>query len=298
MTGAGQTVLPRPEIVAQAVVVDAARTTDCSRAPEPERNKVNRIDVTLLGGFEIRVDGRPVASRHWSRRHGSALVKLLAMSPGRSLHRELVIDALWPDIGIDDAAPRLHKAAHYARNALDHRDAVVLSADAVSLCPYDDVVVDMVQFRQLAESALSEGSIATAKGALAVYGGELLPQDLYEPWAEHHRPHLRRLYLELLHQAEDWHQVLAAEPADEAAHLALAQRYAERGHRVAALRQLDQLDRVIRQELGLEPSEHALRLRRHLAQAAYQHNPIQEMGATCHEPPPSPATDARQHCCA
>ena len=64
---------------------------------------------------------------------------------GRSLHRELVIDALWPDLGMDDAAPRLHKAAHYARRALGHRDAVVLSAEAVRLCPDDDVQVDVMR---------------------------------------------------------------------------------------------------------------------------------------------------------
>ncbi len=69
-----------------------------------------------------------------------------------------------------------------------------------------------MQFQHLAESA-GAGGIAAAKGALAVYGGELLPQDLYEPWADQHRLHLRRLYPELLHQAEDWHQALSADPA-------------------------------------------------------------------------------------
>ena len=182
--------------------------------------------MTLLGGFEVRVDGRTISPRHWSRRHSAALVKLLALAPGRSLHREQVIDALWPDLDIDDAAPRLHKAAHYARKALGHRDAVVLSADTVRLCPQDDVHVDATRFQQFAVSAIADGGIAAAKAALAVYDGELLPQDLYEPWAEQHRLHLSRLYTELLHQAEDWHQALAADPTDEPAHLALAQRYA------------------------------------------------------------------------
>lgn len=286
-------------MVTQAAVVDVARTTDAfARAPEPGGMIATRVDVALLGGFEVRVNDRAIASRHWSRRHSSALVKLLALSPGRSLHRELVLDALWPDLGIDDAAPRLHKAAHYARRALDHRDAVVLSADAVHLCPNDDVQVDVAEFRQLAESAVSHGGIAAAKGALTVYGGELLPQDLYEPWAEQHRLHLRRLYTELLHQAEDWHQALAADPADEPAHLALVQRYAERGDRIAALRQLDQLDRVMRQELGLEPSQRALDLRRQVVHAAPKRNPSDEVSAVGDDAPLCPTTDLRRRCCA
>ena len=174
------------------------------------------------------------------------------------------MDALWPDLDIDDAAPRLHKAAHYARKALGHRDAVVLSADIVRLYPHEEVHVDATRFQQSAESAVSNGGIAAAKAALAVYGGVLLPHDLYEPWTEQHRLHLGRLYTELLHQAEDWHQALAADPSDETAHLALAQRYAESGDRAAALRQLDQLDQVLRRDLGLEPSDGRWSLRRQL----------------------------------
>ena len=223
-----------------------------------------RIEVRLLGGFQVRVDGRTLPPHHWSRRHSAALVKLLALAPGQSLHREQVIDALWPDLSIDQAAPRLHKAAHYARKALGHRAAVVLDAETVRLYPDDDVHIDGARFQRHAESAVADGDVAAAKAALASYGGELLPQDLYEPWADQPRLHLSRLHAELLHQAQDWHRVLAADPTDEPAHLALAQRYLERGDRPAALRQLDELDRVMRDELGLGPSQRALELRRRI----------------------------------
>ena len=224
-----------------------------------------QVEVRLLGGFQVRVDGQLLPPHRWSRRHGAALVKLLALAPGRCLHREQVIDALWPDLRVDRAAPRLHKAAHYARRALGHRSAVVLDAETVRLCPDDHVQVDGARFQQQAESAVADGSIAAAKAALALYGGELLPQDLYEPWAEESRQHLSRLYAELLHQARDWHQVLAADPTNEPAHLALAQRYLDRGDRGAALRQLDELDRVMRDELGLGPGQRAEELRRRAA---------------------------------
>ena len=226
------------------------------------------VEVRLLGGFQVRVDGHPLPPHLWSRRHSAALVKLLALAPGRSLHREQVIDALWPDLGIDHAAPRLHKAAHYARKTLGHSAAVVLNAETVRLYPDDDVDVDGPRFQQNAESAVADGGIAAAKAALASYGGELLPQDPYEPWAEQPRLHLTRLYAELLHQAEDWHQVLAVDPTNEPAHLALAQRYVERGDRPAALRQLDELDRVMRHDLGLGPSQRGWELRRRIESVA------------------------------
>src|SRR4051794_37701729 len=239
-------------MVNRTAVAEAGRAAQSSAGgPETGAEVATRVELSVLGGFDAWVDGHAVASTHWSRRGSSALVKLLAISARRSLHRELVMDALWPELATDVAAPRLHKAAHYARRALGHRDAVVLSANAVSLWPRGDLRVDVVQFRQQAEDALRRGDISSAQRALALYGGELLPRDLYEPWAEPHRLHVRRLYVEMLHQAQDWHQALSADPADEAAHLALAQRYAERGERGAALRQLDQLDLVLREELGL-----------------------------------------------
>jgi DNA-binding SARP family transcriptional activator len=273
-------------MAAQGSVAEEVRQVAGSApTPEPGVAAPVRVEVRLLGGFQVRVDGRALPPHHWSRRHSAALVKLLALSPGRSLHREQVIDALWPDLGIDHAAPRLHKAAHYARKALGHRGAVVLNAETVRLCPDDDVQIDGVQFQEHAESAVASGGIAAAKAALASYGGELLPQDLYEPWAEQPRRHLGRLHVEMLHQAEDWHQVVAADPTDEPAHLALAQRYVERGDRPAALRQLDELDRVMRQELGLGPSHRASELRQRVETVAPDR-------ACCPDTSPMPATAA------
>ena len=79
------------------------------------------IDITLLGRFGVTVDGEPIADGSWTRRHAAALVKVLAIAPGRRLHREQIIDLLWPDDTLDEAAPKLHKAAHFARRA--HRRA-------------------------------------------------------------------------------------------------------------------------------------------------------------------------------
>jgi len=286
-------------MLAHISTVDLTRTTAIPvRTLEPKDPGATRVRVTLLGGFEVSVDDDVIAARHWSRRHSSALVKLLAMSPSRTLHREVVMDTLWPDLAIDDAAPRLHKAAHYARRILGHRDAVVLLADAVYLWPDGDVHVDMVQFLHLAESAVSSRNMGEAKRALAVHGGELLPQDLYEPWADQHRQHLRRLYIELLRLAEDWHQLLAVDPAEEPAHLALARRYADLGDRAAAVRQLDHLDRVMRQELGLQPSENARELRRQVFGSAPDRNYVVEPDAGGHDAACSPAaTESRPPCC-
>ena len=52
------------------------------------------IDIELLGGFAVRLDGADVAADGWRRRQAALLVKRLALAPGRRLHREQLIDAL------------------------------------------------------------------------------------------------------------------------------------------------------------------------------------------------------------
>src|SRR5690606_13189328 len=90
---------------------------------------VERPDVTVrvLGGFTVTIDGAPVDDAAWSRRQASVLVKLLALAPGHRLHREQVVDALWPELSPAEAAPRLHKCAHFTRAATGVRDAIVLA---------------------------------------------------------------------------------------------------------------------------------------------------------------------------
>ena len=126
------------------------------------------VHIRLLGGFEVTVDEAVVPADAWSRRHASALVKVLALARGRRLHRDQVIDLLWPDLPTDTAMPRLHKAAHYARRALgtDASASLVLRNDLVALLPGADVVVDAIQFRTEGEAALASGSVDRAAGAL------------------------------------------------------------------------------------------------------------------------------------
>ncbi|HEY7273625.1 MAG TPA: AAA family ATPase [Actinoplanes sp.] len=197
----------------------------------------------------------------WRRRQAAGLVKMLALVPGRSVHRERVIDALWPGLDVEEAAPRLHKAAHYARRALGGGTAIALGGDRVALLPDARVDVDAQEFRELAEAAVAAGDPVAAGRAADRYPGELLPEDPYEPWAGEPRDRLRLLYLKVLRLAERWEALAAAEPGDEQAHLALIRRLADRGDRRAAMRQFERLERGLRRELGVAPSPAALRLR-------------------------------------
>ena len=227
------------------------------------------VEIDLLGGFAVRVDGRPVSDAEWRRRQAAGLVKLLALAPRRNLHREQVLDALWSDTGVEDAAPRLHKAAHYARRALGDQRAVVLTGDTVSLFPDADVVVDAEVFERSARQALTgagsgaDGSLAAA-AAVDLWAGDLLAEDPYEAWLDGPRDRLRQLHRALLRSAGRWEDLARADPADEEASVALARRLADDGDRRGALRQLERLERALRSELGVTPGRAVAALRAEL----------------------------------
>ena len=223
------------------------------------------IELRLLGGFDATVDGVAVAPEQWTRRQAASLVKVLALAPGHRLHREQVIEALWPRAGVEAAGPRLHKAAHYARRALGGDGSLVqLRHDMVALSPDGDLRIDVDAFHDDAKRALEEGTVEAANKVLAEYGGRLLPEDVYEVWAEEARDAVRILRVDLLRQAERWDDVLEEDPTDEEAHLALIRGYADRGDLRAALRQFERLDHALLRELGTTPSPEADRLRARL----------------------------------
>ncbi len=134
------------------------------------------IEITLLGAFSVTVAGARVDEPDWRRRQAAALVKILALAPRRSLHREQVMDVLWPALDAEEAAPRLHKAAFYARRTLGRADAVVLSGDTVTLFPQQRVLIDAVAFeaarRVFALTALGMPPAAGQAAGAATAGPE------------------------------------------------------------------------------------------------------------------------------
>jgi predicted ATPase len=155
------------------------------------------LQVELLGRFALVVEGRPVSESAWRLRKAETLVKLLSLREGHRLHREEVVELLWP--GRDPAAARnnLHQVLHVARSRLGDgaagRRRLRLTHDVVALAPEDPLWIDADAFAAAARAALAAADPAAAGEALALYGGELLPGDRYEAWTEPARRELGEL---------------------------------------------------------------------------------------------------------
>jgi DNA-binding SARP family transcriptional activator len=215
-----------------------------SNGPARTSDGCASITIRLLGGFGVAADGIPTPDRAWTRRSAAALVKVLALAPGHCLHREQVMDLLWPDESPARTAPRLHKAAHFARQCAGRQDAVVLQGDLVWLFPDAELTVDAIRFEQLARVALREADPVAAREALTWYRGELLPGDLYEDWASDRREMLRLRRLDLLRVAGEWRELAELEPTDHEAHVELVRRHLAAGAGAAALHEHEYLERA------------------------------------------------------
>src|SRR5689334_25073759 len=107
------------------------------------------IRIGLFGGFRVEVDGRSIPEEAWRQRKPAALVKLLALAPAHRLHREQVMDALWPELAPSAAAANLRKAVHYARRAVDAdgEPSLIASAGELLCLERDHAHVDVDEFR-------------------------------------------------------------------------------------------------------------------------------------------------------
>ena len=213
----------------------------------------SRLEVRLLGGFSVSIDGAEVAAERWPSLRSAQLVQLLSLAPQRRMTRDRVVDTLWPQLEPDAGAANLRKAAHHARQALGRHDGVVLHGGEVVLWAHGVVAVDVDRFEQLAQAALAGSASEACARAVESYGGDLLPGSAYEAWAEPARERLRARFIALLRACAQWEHLVRVEPTDEPAHRELMAREFAAGNRAAAVRWYARLRESLEQELGVAP---------------------------------------------
>jgi hypothetical protein len=162
----------------------------------PDSSPVVRL--SLLGGFEATVGGEPVPHGAWRLRKARELVKLLALAPRHRLHREQAMDALWRDRSPAAAVNNLHQAVYVARRALVP-GVIQVREEMLQL----HAEVDVTGLELAAAEAHRTRVLSAYRAALALYAGELLPENRYDDWVEERRE-------ELVQLAEELEQELAA----------------------------------------------------------------------------------------
>jgi DNA-binding SARP family transcriptional activator len=144
--------------------------------------------VRCFGGFALEVSGALVDLSEL-RPRARALLRLLAVSPDRAVHRERLVDALWPGVDLLVGTRRLQVALSSVRQLLEHAglsgsDIVARQGDAYRLSLPAGSLHDVRSFENgiraaatMAVSLDTTARVTVREAALALYRGDLLPED-------------------------------------------------------------------------------------------------------------------------
>ncbi len=216
--------------------------------------------LRLLGGFELRIGARPVELSLGPQR----LLAYLALHT-RPATRSSVAGTLWPEAAEERAAANLRSTLWRIRRTR----FPLVSTEGHCLCLGPSVRVDVrdsigAARRLLDPEATGVDLDVSAEVAL---GCDVLP-DWDDDWALLERERFRQIRLHALERRcdlltaqgraaeaiEAGLAVVAAEPLRESAHRALIRAHLAEGNRAEALRQFALYGRLMRDDLGLEPS--------------------------------------------
>lgn len=231
------------------------------------------------------VNERPIAPRAWQQRNTSRLLKILALAPAHRRSQAELIDLLWEDKPLKNPRHSLQQVITDARNVMRLSGAATLrlfntANDQVVLSPKGGLWIDVEAFEQAAKTARGEKSADAYEAALALYAGDLLPEDYRDlrDWMLRRHDELRELALTLRlalaglyeRDGEDTRarelleQIIRIQPADGDSPLMLAklqdayrmlmQLAAHAGDRRAALQHYHHLAVTLR-EFELAPDE-------------------------------------------
>ncbi len=234
------------------------------------------LDVRLLGGFEVRVDGQLVEGL--SIQLSARLLRYLVLRPNRSCPRDELIEAFWPNSDPYQARNRLQVALSALRKtmrAATDIDVVEFTDGRYGINPELGLSIDVVEFERLAAIGFHAHRLADAEAALdadrkaiGLYRGDLCADLPYEEWTIFPRERLRMLYGDILDRLSDlqWRtadydgctvtarRMLEQDPCREDAHRLLMRCYAAQGQTHQALRQFDACRRMLKAKLEAIPS--------------------------------------------
>jgi DNA-binding SARP family transcriptional activator len=231
----------------------------------------------VLGGVPLEVDTRKAV----------AMLAYLAVS-GVSHRRESLAALLWPDYDQIHAMGALRRTLSSLRKAL-RGEFLEIKRETVGIHPLADWWLDVAEFHRLLNEGQSHGHaraqvcprcILDLENALRLYrdhfmaGFTLRDSPEFDDWEFYQAESLRRELADVLERLVQGYAAqgnydkaigvarrqVSLDPLHEPAHRQLMQLYAQSGQHNAALRQYQECERILEEELGVPPLDETTRL--------------------------------------
>ncbi len=244
----------------------------------------HKLQVFTLGGFGMTIGGRSIDISKWKRKKAVTLVKYLINQLDHPVHRERLIDCLWPEADAGQGWGRLKVTMYSLRQELR---AVGLSDDIVRtigdsyLFRRDAVWVDAAAFEMaFAEGQRLQGQMRWGEAldyyveAQQLYRGDYMEEDIFADWCAEEQERLHELYLEMLAGTAECHaslwqlneaihicrKALVFDPSREHFHFTLMECLLGNGSPDLALAQYRHCEQFLAQEFDAAPMPKTQRL--------------------------------------
>lgn len=242
------------------------------------------LQIFVLGKFGLVANERGIAIEKWKRRQAISLLKILVTQLDRPVHRERILDYLWPEVDEERGWGRLKVTMYYLRTQLRASGAdkdIIRTLGSAYLLRRDAVWVDSENFEQLVTEGRAlqdkeryEEALRCYDEAQFLYRGDYLEQDVYADWCAEERERLGEIFMEMLSRKAECHaqrseyveaaQVcrkgLVHDPCRESFHSSLMRYLVQLGRPDSAIAQFRQCQTVLAREFGVEPMPETRRL--------------------------------------
>ncbi|MBA3716023.1 MAG: tetratricopeptide repeat protein [Pyrinomonadaceae bacterium] len=272
----------------------AMPSREAETAPLPAspvvRNVATDLTINMLGPVEIcRDHARPLAADAWTTKRAREILCFIASRRHRRAPKDVIIDTFWGEADFEAVEKNFHPTVSHIRKALNsnhplkqnfllYRDGdYQLNSDftyRIDIEEFDRLVTEGEAARHAREF---ERYRVAYEEAVALYRGDFMHGSYYE-WVEEQRFYYREQYLRMLEalaavaqKMQEWprslnltQQILHNDPFREDIHCMVMRAHAALGNRVAVKEQYENLRRLLRKELGVEPAAETQRICREL----------------------------------
>ena len=254
--------------------------TTAARGEPSER----ALRVFTFNQFGLVVGGKGVALSKWQRKQAITLLKYLVAHVGSPVHRERLIEFLWPDASVKQGRERLKvtvcflrqklRAAGAAADALETvGPAYVLRADSIWVDSeaYERLIFEGSEYQRRQEF---DQAIRCFEQARFLYRGDYMSDEPFADWCAEERSRLLEVHLDLLARlsglyarqgdnakaAQACRAALVHEPCRESFHRELMEILVRLGRSDWAIAQFHRCKRLLADEIGVEPMPETCRV--------------------------------------
>ncbi len=257
-----------------------------------------KLSLSILGSLFIQVDEEPLPESRAKKIE--ALLLYLAVENGRPHRRETLVGLFFPDMPDDMARANLRQTLSRLRRLLFDFDNdipfLIQSRESVQFNPISNHFVDVQQFQRLLDGCNAHNKqpnnqcsacMGRFQQAVALYRGPFLEgffleeSPEFENWSQLYRQHyhqnITNALMTLAHYYEERgeyglataqvRRLLELEPWQEKAYQQLLRLLANQGQRTMALAQAKTFSRLLREELGIEPTAETMAVVEQIATA-------------------------------